>query len=115
VRQAASADEEEQEANLVNVEDNNNNQNNVSGITNYSLEIEMLNKMQVQKNYNCKLSQLPVVCDQFIPDSSLLYIEEKDPNGNTVKFFKDQRHKICFRDPYNGVSSNVTTNRAQTD
>lgn len=71
---------------------------NLSGMSNFSLEIEMLNKLHVEKNNRNKLSQLPVVIDHLLPDPSLsLYIEE--PNENGICFSKDERPRIHFKDP----------------
>jgi hypothetical protein len=49
----------------------------LSGISNFSLEIEMLNKLHIDKNNHQKLNQLPVVIDHLLPDPTLsLYQEE---------------------------------------
>ena len=70
----------------------------LSGMSNFSLEIEMLNKLHIEKNNRNKLSQLPVVIDHLLPDPSLsLYIEE--PNEAGICFSKDERPRIHFKDP----------------
>ena len=49
----------------------------LSGMSNFSLEIEMLNKLHIEKNNHQKLNQLPVVIDHLLPDPTLsLYQEE---------------------------------------
>ena len=80
--------------------------NDVS-ITNFSMEIEMLNKLHVQKNNLNKISNLPVICDQYVPDPSLsLYKEHVDSYGRLIGFEKDPRHKIWFKDPYGNTKKN---------
>ncbi len=70
----------------------------LSGMSNFSLEIEMLNKLHIDKNNQYKLDQLPVIIDHLLPDPSLtLYQEEATENG--IRFSKDPRPRILFKDP----------------
>ncbi|CDW77251.1 UNKNOWN [Stylonychia lemnae] len=78
-------------------------QDNQCDITNFSMELDMLNKMQIQKNNFDEIDQLPVMHEQLLPDLSCsLYKEEKSYNGKIVRFSKDERNKIFFQDPYRG-------------
>ena len=71
------------------------------------MEIEMLNKLHVQKNNTNKISNLPVICEQFVTDPSLsLYMEHIDNHGKLISFEKDSRYKIWFRDPYRAIHNN---------
>lgn len=70
----------------------------LSGMSNFSLEIEMLNRLHVENNNRNKLSQLPVVIDHLLPDPSLSLYQE-DPNENGICFSKDLRPRIHFKDP----------------
>jgi hypothetical protein len=48
-----------------------------SGISNFSLEIEMLNRMHVTNNNRLSLHELPVIYDHLLPDTGVeLYLEE---------------------------------------
>ena len=70
-----------------------------SEISNFSLEIEMLNRMHVDKNNNQALAELPLVYEWQLPDPALpLYLEEAKENGK-ITFRPDMRHKIVFKDP----------------
>ena len=70
----------------------------LSGMSNFSLEIEMLNKLHIEKNNHHKLNQLPVVIDHLLPDPTLtLYQEEATETG--IKFSRDMRPRIFFKDP----------------
>jgi hypothetical protein len=67
-------------------------------MSNFSLEIEMLNKLHIDKNNRTRLDQLPVVIDHLLPDPTLsLYQEEPTENG--IRFARDQRPRIFFKDP----------------
>lgn len=75
----------------------------LSGISNFSLEIEMLNRMHVENNNRDKLSSLPVLYDNMLPDPSVeLYLEEPTEDGRLV-FRMDQRPRIHFKDPITKV------------
>lgn len=56
-----------------------------SGITNFSLEFEMLNKMQVTKNNPLPLNKLPVVYDVLMVEGVEFYKEDHLDNG-TIRF-----------------------------
>ncbi len=56
-----------------------NEERDYSGISNFSMELDMLNKLHVQKNNFAHLSELPVMGDHIINDLSCsLYKEELD-------------------------------------
>jgi hypothetical protein len=56
LRWLASSQKKSQMVGGANIPPSSHKKNDVSGITNFSLELEMLNKMQVQKNSNESLS-----------------------------------------------------------
>ena len=71
-----------------------------SGISNFSLEFEMLNKLQVTKNNHMPLKNLPVIsADYLISEYADLYKEEVLADGR-IKFSTDERDKIIFEDPF---------------
>eukprot|EP00347_Sterkiella_histriomuscorum_P015372 403357264 len=74
----------------------------ISGITDFSLEFEMLNKLHVQKNTLDDMKNLPILNDHLVPDLSCSLYQEQYDNGKIVKFTKDNRNKIQFKDPFKG-------------
>ena len=68
----------------------------------------MLNKLHVQKNNFAHLSELPVMGDHVINDLSCsLYKEELDSQTNGIKFVKDYRHQIQFKEPFKKKGHNM--------
>ena len=75
-----------------------------SDISNFSLEIEMLNRMHVDKNNSQALADLPLVYEWQLPDPAIpLYLEVANGESGKVTFRPDHRPKIVFKDPVTKV------------
>jgi hypothetical protein len=55
----------------------------------------MLNRLHITKNNRHKLSELPVMADQLLPDPTCeLYKETVDPTTGCIKFIVDERPRV---------------------
>ena len=68
-------------------------------ISNFSLEIEMLNKLHVDKNNPNQLSELPVLYDHLMPDPDVPLYNELKTGKTQLAWQLDERPRIYFRDP----------------
>jgi hypothetical protein len=60
-------------------------------MSNFSMEIEMLNRLHIEKNNRCKLGELPVMMVDSLQDGALLYREIIDRETGKITFKVDER------------------------
>lgn len=70
-----------------------------SDISNFSMEIEMLNRMHVDKNNNMKIQDLPVIYDWLLPEPNMQLYNERTTDNGVITFKPDLRPRIIFKDP----------------
>lgn len=65
-----------------------------SGLSNFSLEIEMLNRMHVDNNNRQHLGTLPVIYDHMLPGEDLELYREEHMGSGGIRWRVDERPRV---------------------